>query len=71
MIQGTGADIAKIAMIRIHDELAMRGLAAKARLLLQIHDELIFEVSPDVALEVLGIIKTRTSRHNVFRSSLS
>jgi DNA polymerase-1 len=40
-IQGTAADMIKIAMIRIHDGLRKRGL--RARMLLQVHDELVFE----------------------------
>ncbi len=42
-IQGTAADIMKIAMIRVHDRLAKSGLDAK--LILQVHDELILEAS--------------------------
>jgi DNA polymerase-1 len=41
-VQGTAADIIKIAMIRIHAALAER--ASRARMLLQVHDELVFEV---------------------------
>ncbi|MGH7568749.1 MAG: DNA polymerase I [Gemmatimonadales bacterium] len=41
-LQGSAADLIKIAMIRIHGRLAERGLGAK--LLLQVHDELVFEV---------------------------
>ena len=44
-IQGTAADLIKMAMIRIHDELA--GSATGARLLLQVHDELVLEVPED------------------------
>ncbi len=40
-IQGTAADIMKIAMINVHGELAKKGMAT--RLLLQVHDELILE----------------------------
>ncbi len=42
-IQGSSADIIKVAMIRLHDLLASR----RANLLLQVHDELVFEVHPD------------------------
>ncbi len=41
-IQGTAADIMKIAMIRVADRLAAEG--SPARMLLQVHDELLFEV---------------------------
>jgi DNA polymerase-1 len=42
-IQGSSADIIKIAMIRLHDRLQ----PYNARLLLQVHDELVFEMPPD------------------------
>jgi DNA polymerase-1 len=44
-IQGSAADLIKVAMIRIHEALVATGHAA--RMLLQVHDELVFECPPD------------------------
>ncbi|HTF43768.1 MAG TPA: DNA polymerase I [Terriglobales bacterium] len=49
-LQGTAADLIKIAMIRIDAALTQRGL--KSRMTLQVHDELVFEV-PDEEIEVM------------------
>ena len=46
-VQGTAADIIKVAMINIYDELA--GEFPRARMLLQVHDELVFEVAQEQA----------------------
>jgi DNA polymerase-1 len=43
-IQGSAADIIKVAMLRVHRQLAEQGL--RSRMLLQVHDELLFEVAP-------------------------
>jgi len=43
-LQGTAADLIKIAMIRIDD--ALRRSAMQSRMLLQVHDELVFEFPP-------------------------
>jgi DNA polymerase-1 len=44
-VQGTASDMIKIAMVRVHEVLRARGL--RARMLLQVHDELLFEAPPD------------------------
>ena len=43
-IQGSAADIIKVAMLRVADALPRAGMAS--RMLLQVHDELVFEVAP-------------------------
>jgi DNA polymerase I len=53
-IQGSSADIIKIAMIRLHDILK----GHRANLLLQVHDELVFEVHPDEWAELQPKIKS-------------
>jgi DNA polymerase-1 len=54
-IQGTAADIIKIAMIRIHRSLRDRDLSA--RILLQVHDELVLEAPEDQAEESSSIVR--------------
>ena len=56
-IQGTAADIIKLAMIRVNLELKQRGY--KSRLLLQIHDELLVETFEAEIDDVKEIIKTK------------
>ena len=59
-IQGTAADVMKIAMIRVSDALKKSGL--KARLLLQVHDELIVEC-PEQEAEQAAEILSREMRN--------
>lgn len=54
-IQGTGADIIKIAMVNLYRDLHTRGL--KSKIILQVHDEVILNVYDDEAEEVLEIVK--------------
>jgi DNA polymerase-1 len=59
-IQGTAADIIRRAMIRVPDALAARKL--KSKMLLQVHDELVFEV-PDKECDVLIATVSKTMMH--------
>jgi DNA polymerase-1 len=54
-LQGSAADLIKLAMIRIHARLAERRLIS--RMLLQVHDELVFEVPPAEVDLMEGLVK--------------
>lgn len=54
-IQGSAADLIKIAMIRIHNLLSER--PASSKMILQVHDELVFEVPPDELEEIGTLVK--------------
>jgi DNA polymerase-1 len=54
-LQGTAADLIKLAMIRIDRELAARKM--KTAMLLQVHDELLFESPPEEVVEVSKMVK--------------
>lgn len=54
-IQGTAADIIKLAMVRVHNRLADEGM--KARLILQVHDELIVEAPEEEAEKAAALLK--------------
>lgn len=54
-IQGSAADIIKLAMVRINNELKNRGLQTK--MILQVHDELIFDAPPEELPTVKDMVK--------------
>ena len=54
-IQGTAADMIKLAMINIHNELNKK--QAKTKMILQVHDELLFDAHKDEVDELLPVIK--------------
>jgi len=56
-IQGTAADMIKIAMINIHKELQERKLQTK--MILQVHDELVFDVYKPELDEVMAMVEQR------------
>src|SRR5690606_5074116 len=55
-IQGTAADIIKLAMINIQKRLKEKSL--KTRMVLQVHDELIFDVVPEELEEIKTLVQT-------------
>jgi DNA polymerase-1 len=54
-IQGTAADIMKVAMIQVERALVESG--ARSRILLQVHDELVLEVAPGEAGDVERVVR--------------
>ncbi len=54
-IQGSAADIIKLAMLNVHRRLREEGMAS--RLLLQVHDELVLEVAPDEAEALEALVR--------------
>lgn len=67
-IQGTSADIIKIAMLRIFDDMRARNLQSK--MILQVHDELLFDVAPGERDELLQIAKGRMENAMDLRAPL-
>jgi DNA polymerase-1 len=56
-IQGSAADLIKVAMLGVERELTARGLGS--RLLLQVHDELVLEVAPGEREEVEALVRAQ------------
>lgn len=56
-IQGTAADMIKLAMVNIHRELRTRNL--KTRMILQVHDELVFDLLREEQAEVMALVEEK------------
>jgi DNA polymerase I len=54
-IQGSAADLIKLAMLHIHQRLRRDGL--RSRMLMQIHDELVFEAPPSELKQLAALVK--------------
>ncbi len=54
-VQGTASDMIKIAMVRVYDALRARGL--QSRMLLQVHDELLFEAPPEEVEAIVALAR--------------
>lgn len=56
-IQGTSADIIRVAMVKIHDYLTKEKLTKDVRMMLQVHDELVFEIRTTKVKELVPTLK--------------
>ncbi|AEW93503.1 MULTISPECIES: DNA polymerase I [Streptomycetaceae] len=67
-IQGSAADIVKIAMLRVDE--ALRRQRLRSRLLLQVHDEIVLEVAPGERAEVEALVRQEMSGAYPLRAPL-
>ncbi len=67
-IQGTAADIIKIAMIRVHDRLIQESFAS--RLILQVHDELLIETVKEEKDRVIAVLEEEMHKASTLAVSL-
>ncbi len=67
-MQGTAADIIKVAMVNIHADMKQRRMRSK--LLLQVHDELVFDAHNDEAEELKALVKERMEGAMVLNAPL-
>ena len=68
-IQGSAADVIKVAMLRVRAALAAAGLAS--RMLLQVHDELIFEVAPGELDDLTALVSAEMGAATTLRVPLA
>ena len=59
-IQGSAADIIKVAMINVHAEMQKRGM--KSKLLLQVHDELVFDANKAELDELKALVSEKMTK---------
>ena len=59
-LQGTAADLIKLAMVRIDREMETRG--SRTCMLLQVHDELVFEAPPEEVGDIAALVKREMER---------
>ncbi|WP_104107391.1 DNA polymerase I [Nocardioides sp. 616] len=59
-IQGSAADLVKVAMHRVHHAMSEQGL--RSRMLLQVHDELVFEVAPGETESLSTLVRSEMGR---------
>ena len=68
-IQGSAADVIKVAMLRVRSALALAGL--RSRMLLQVHDELIFEVAPGELEDLTALVTAEMGAATTLRVPLA
>ncbi|MBN1889133.1 MAG: DNA polymerase I [Thermoflexales bacterium] len=68
-IQGSAADIIKVAMIKLHRRLAAQEAGLRARMTLQVHDELVVEVPEEAADRLVAVV--REEMENAYRLSVA
>jgi len=56
-IQGTAADLIKLAMIELDKKISQDFAADEVKMILQVHDELVFEVKDDLVKKVSSMVK--------------
>ncbi len=67
-IQGTAADIVKVAMLRVDKAIAEAGL--RSRMLLQVHDEIVLEIAPGEREQVEELVRREMGAAVELRAAL-
>lgn len=64
-VQGTAADIMRLSMVKVHTIIKARKWEDVCRILLTIHDELLFEIREDMLGEVIPVLVEAMTKHNI------